>query len=673
MKIGVGTSYYPENWNRERIIRDADLMKKAGLSFVRMGEFAWSHFEPADGEYHFEWLEEAVQIFGERGINSVLCTPSSAAPVWMCRKYPSILRQGRNGERPYFGHRDHTCYSSVKYRELVAAVTEKLAEHFQNNPYVAAWQIDNEPGASRFSQCFCPDCQKKFRQYLKEKYRSLEALNNAWRTPFWSGEFFEWDDVELSDLFDRTMSSKTLESRRFRSREQADFVLFQAEIIRRKMPGVPIGTNNYGIADRYEVFSKLDFAANDCYPNYRPEGAMMDPVRHKMLCALYSGLKPGVSPWILETPPNPAFPMKDLTKFFFWLYAGFGYDRIFYFPWGNAPAGDEKIHLSVVDAFGKPGYQYSEMCKMISEADDVLKEFSFLPLPRSQYAVLRDHDAEWMFSGSDSKRMEQYYKGFYCSYSSLCKTGDFAEIISKTADWSTYKLLVVPVQNNISKALADKLRLFVESGGVVVMNGSSGCFDEYGNYADSTAPEHVSELFGIEIGENRPCTSSLEPVFDDTPEFYRNRPVVKGSLNGKNVTGTFSLWTGYIYPTTAETVMTFANSQLEGHPFCTVNRFGKGFAIYYAADRIDQHLCDEIIRFAAEKAGLTPVSYPENISVIRRGTAVFLYNFGDAETEFSIELKGRNLIGNALQNGKIVLPPFDFALIARDKNGNSFL
>ena len=98
MKIGVGTSYYPENWNRERIIRDADLMKKAGLSFVRMGEFAWSHFEPADGEYHFEWLEEAVQIFGERGINSVLCTPSSAAPVWMCRKYPSILRQGRNGE-----------------------------------------------------------------------------------------------------------------------------------------------------------------------------------------------------------------------------------------------------------------------------------------------------------------------------------------------------------------------------------------------------------------------------------------------------------------------------------------------------------------------------------------------------------------------------------------------
>lgn len=662
MKIEVGTSYYPENWTRERIIRDAELMKNAGLSYVRMGEFAWSHMEPEEGKFQFEWLEEAIRIFGEQGIRSVLCTPSAAAPAWLCKKHPSILRMDRNGDKAYFGIRHHTCYTSKIYRKYVKKITTELADYFKDDPYIAAWQIENEPGATPFSQCFCEDCQIEFRQYLHKRYQTIEALNQAWRAQFWSGEYTCWDEIELNELLDNQISCRGLETRRFRSRIQAEFVHFQAAIIRDKMPDTMIGTNNYCLSDRYEVFSSLDFAGNDVYPNYRSEETMMLPYINKMACTLYSGLKPGTPPWIMETPPNPGWPMKDLTKFFFWLYAGYGYNKIFYFPWGNAMTSGEKIHLSVVDAFGNTGPQYESVKSLIAEADQVLAPYPELPLPHSPCAIIRDHDAEWMYGGCKISWLEQYYKMFCCSYISLCKNVDFAEIVSKDTDWSAYKLIVLPVQNHISKSLAEKMKNFVKNGGILIMNGASGCFDEYGNQTDCIHPEHVNDLFGLEIGENMPCNAN-PPVFENNPEFYRKRPVVKGVLNGKEVRGTFSVWTSYLRLTGAKTLLSFENSQLAGLPFCTINDYGKGAAIYYNANYIDQELCDQLIRFATEKAGLTPISYPEDVSIIKRGNLAFLFHFGEEQVEFSTTLRGKNRLGNALHQDKIKLSPQDIALI----------
>lgn len=662
MKIEVGTSYYPENWNRNRIIYDAELMQKAGLSYVRMGEFAWSHIEPVEGAFQIDWLEEAVEIFAEHGIRSVLCTPSAAVPAWLCKKHPSILRMSRSGERAYLGVRHHTCYTSKILREYIRKITIKLADHFRENPNVAAWQIENEPGASRFLECHCEDCQAGFREYLRAKYQTIGALNKAWKAAFWSGEFSDWNEIDLSALIENTQSCKSLESWRFRSREQAEFVKFQADIIRERIPGVPIGTNNYSIFDLYEGYASLDFAGNDVYPNYgASKEQMLDPFRNKMDCAVYSGVKPGVAPWILETPPNPGWPMKDLTNFFFWFYAGSGNSKIFYFPWGNAMTSDEKIHHSIVDAFSKTGPQYEALKKMIAEADCVLAPYPELPLPHNPCAIIKDHDAEWMYGGSMDSRRITFLNIFKELYQSLCKTADYPEIISSAADWSSYKLIVLPVQNHISRELAEKMRGFVNNGGVLVMNGSSGCFDQYGNYFDGIVPEHVHDLFGVEVGENMPC-KSYEPIFENTPEFFRKEPVVKGVLDGEEVRGTLSTWTAYLRTTSAETILSFENSQLACHPFCTINRYGKGAAIYYGADRIDQALSDKLIRFAAKQAGVTPVPYPEKISVIKRGNLAFLFNFGDETITFPAGFSGKNLIGNALQGTQITLQPQEYAL-----------
>ena len=662
MRIDVGTAYYPEDWDNDRIKYDAGLMQKAGISLVRIAEFAWSRLEPSEGNYQFQWLQDAVRIFGEHGIRSILCTPSSAAPAWMCRKYPEILRRKRSGERAWFGVRDHTCYTSKKYRELVRKIVHQMAIAFKDNPYVGGWQIDNEPGCSRFPECFCPDCQAAFREYLRVKYQTLDNLNQAWHTAFWSGDFTDWEELELEADYDEMGSCRQVESRRFRSREQADFIVMQAGIIRSEMPQTVIGTNNYVRADRYEVFGRLDFAGNDYYPNYHA-GKMTDPAANKFAVGLYAGLKQDAAPWILETPPGPGWPVKDLSRFFFWLYAAYGYEKIFYFHWNNHLGGNEKIHLTVIPPFGRPTHQYERLREMVAEADRALQPYSGLPLPHSPYAIVYDYENEWIYGGGFSRRAASFQESFRDSFAALCKVGGYAEIISPDAEWSRYRLLVLPCFAHISRKTAAKLEKFTKDGGVVVMNGAAGCFDGNGNNLAVPGPEHVHKLFGITIGENKPMSCADPLVYEESAEFASEHVVVRGKLDRVTAAGTIGRWTGYITADTAETVMRFDGSLLDEFPFCTVNAYGKGFAVYYAADRIDRNLCNQIIRFAAGKAGLKPVPYPESVLVTRRGPLVFAINFDRRPAEFSVDWNGKNVIGSALRQGKITIPPEDIAVI----------
>ena len=199
------------------------------------------------------------------------------------------------------------------------------------------------------------------------------------------------------------------------------------------------------------------------------------------------------------------------------------------------------------------------------------------------------------------------------------------------------------------------------------------CFDENGNNLPVPGPEHVHKLFGISIGENRPMSCADPLVYEDSADFSAGHAVVRGELGHVRAVGTIGRWTGYITADTAEVLMRFDGSMLDGYPFCTINPHGKGFAIYYAADRIDQVLCNQMIHFAAGKAGLKPVPYPETVLMTRRGPLVFVINFGSLTAEFPIDWKGKNIIGNALANGKITISPEDIAIIEVQKTtGKNF-
>ena len=189
----IGVDYYPEHWDKEMWITDAELMAKTGIKLVRLGEFAWCRLEPEDSRFDFGWLDEAIGIFSERGIDVVLGTPTNCPPRWLCEQHPSVVPTGRNGSPNPIGIRGHRCVNDPVFLGYAQRIVAEMAEHYKDNKSVVAWQIDNELEANF---CFCPTCNEKHREWLKSKYGTLQALNKAYGNVVWSGEYSSWEQID---------------------------------------------------------------------------------------------------------------------------------------------------------------------------------------------------------------------------------------------------------------------------------------------------------------------------------------------------------------------------------------------------------------------------------------------------------------------------------------------
>ena len=189
-----GGDYNPEQWLKhpEILEKDIEYFKKAHINTVSMGIFSWGVLEPEEGKYEFQWLEDRINQLYENGISTILATPSAARPKWMADKYPEVLQIDETRHRKLFGGRHNFCHSSPVYREKTRAIDLMLSKKFGKHPGVIMWHISNEFGG----ECHCPLCQDKFRQWLENKYKTIDALNDAWCTTFWSHQYQSFSQIE---------------------------------------------------------------------------------------------------------------------------------------------------------------------------------------------------------------------------------------------------------------------------------------------------------------------------------------------------------------------------------------------------------------------------------------------------------------------------------------------
>ena len=303
-----GGDYNPDQWLDRPDILEADIrmMKKAGMNSVTLGVFAWAAYEPREGEYNFTWLREIMDRLYDQGIYTELATPTGAKPNWLARKYPEVLRVQSNGVRDHQGMRHNHCLTSPIYRQKVEELLNHLIDAVGDHPGLILWHISNELGG----ECYCPLCQERFRGWLKEKYHTIDALNHAWWTSFWSHHYDSFDEVEPPfDNGEQSLNGLKLDWRRFTTWNMMDYVHSETAILRKRTPNVPITTNlmeYFPGLDYHKLQRELDFVCWDSYPHWgRPDRsttvtAGMTAFDH----ALIRGCKPDKPFLLMESTPS---------------------------------------------------------------------------------------------------------------------------------------------------------------------------------------------------------------------------------------------------------------------------------------------------------------------------------------------------------------------------------
>ncbi|HET58910.1 MAG TPA: beta-galactosidase, partial [Chloroflexi bacterium] len=468
-KIYLGAAFYPEQWTPAQWAEDIQLMKEAGFTVARVGEFAWSSFEPQEGEYRFDWMDEAIAMLAESGIQTVMGTPTAAPPAWMVQNYPEVLRTGEDGRKVQFGNRCHYCVESPQYHGLTRKLVSAMAAHFGPNPAVIGWQIDNEFGAA----CHCDLCRSAFQQYLQAQYGSLEELNRRWTTSYWSQTYSDWSQIELPR--GKHNPGLMMAYRKYFTDAYRRYQQLQIDALRASIPATQWITHNFhgsmnGL-DHFQMSQDLDLVSYDYYVGSGNNDAALSGMKWD----LARGLKQD-NFWVMETQPasvNWSTINNKLNKgearALAWQAIGHGADAILYWQWRSALNGQEQYHGTLVNQAGKPRPFYEEAAELGDDLQRIGDLLNNTRVAKNQVAILFDFESRWSLEHEPHHKDFDYWSGVLRYYRPLQQMNIGVDIISPEADISDYKLVIAPYMIVIDEQRASKLVQFTNRGGHVVL------------------------------------------------------------------------------------------------------------------------------------------------------------------------------------------------------------
>ena len=562
----LSVCYYPEHWPRERWSEDARRMKELGLSFVRIGEFAWSRLEPEPGRYDFGWMREAMDILGEQGLQVVLGTPTATPPKWLVDAHPDILPVGLDGRRRGFGSRRHYCFSNRVYRAESRRIATALAREFGRHPALAGWQVDNEYGCHDTVTCACPECRAAFQGWLAARYGDIGALNAAWGNVFWSMELQNFGQVELPLACVTTPNpSAVLDHRRFASDTVIEYNRAQVSELRAESPGRFVTTNFMGgftQFDHFKLMQDLDFATWDSYPlGFLDESGLPDDVKvfyarsgHPDIAALNHDLYRAVGRgkfWVMEQQPGPVnwagfnpSPAPGMVRYWTLEALAHGADEVSYFRFRQAPFAQEQMHAGLHTPDGGPDVASSEIEAMWPE----LRALDLEPTGQAEVAIVFDYEAAWVFEAEPQGKSFRYPDLVLTWYSAARALGLNVDFVRPGDNLDGYKLVLVPSLPIVS---AEALSALQSTGAVTVFGPRCGSktstFQIPGNLPpgplQALLPLQVTRVESLRPGLTAPLEafgqvwpvgvwreysrSELEPVQrfqDGVPALYRHGP-----------------------------------------------------------------------------------------------------------------------------------------------------
>jgi beta-galactosidase len=654
--ILLGTSWYPEQWPESRWEADLTLMQKAGVRVTRLGEFAWSRMEPAEGQYDLDWLDRAISACAKHGIYVVLSTPTPGPPAWLTQKYPETLRLQEDGRPAEHGNRQHFNFASPRYREFTRGIAEALAKRFGHNPWVIGWQIDNEYAEESYD----PATKAQFQQWLRARYGTLENLNQRWTTAYWSETFFDWSQIPIQ--LRNGNPGLMLSWKRFVSDTWRSYQKTQIDVIRANSdPKKWITSNMMGWFDgfdHYTVTQDVDLASWDDYVGR----GHLDPGANGAAHDLTRGFK-RKNFWVIETQPgsvNWATVNNSLDKgevrAMAWHAIGHGADAVSYWQWRSALNGQEQYHGTLIGPDGTPVPVYAEVQQIGAEFAKANAALAGT-LPKSEVAILHSYDSRWAIQWQRHNNLYDPVAEILSYYRPLRTLSQSIDIVPPTAPLTQYKLVVAPGLNVIPDDAAKNLIAFVRQGGHLVLGQRSGLKDADNSLQTQRQPGPLVDLLG---GRVEQYYALIDPVPMDGKFGPGHSRLWDEFLNVKEVAGS---------EPKAEVLETYgtSNGWLDGQPAAVTRQMGKGRITYIGAWMDDTGMANAA-KWMADVSGVKQAfgPVPEGVEVSARyastGTIFILINFSKTEQTVALPSQMADILDGGTKTS-VTMPVYGVAVL----------
>lgn len=650
-----GAAYYPEVFPHDEWEADIARMAEAGMNVVRLAEAAWLYLEPAEGQFSFQWLDEVLALCQRHHIAAVLGTPTFIPPAWLVKAHPDILPSTPDGRRMGLGGRHHYCLHSASFIAATHRIVRAMVEHFGEHPNVIGWQLHNEFG---LSTCYCGRCVAAWHGWLRERYGTIQALNEAWGNRCWGHDYVDVEQIPLPSEATEPPEGRhplpiILAHRRFRSDAIRHYQSIQSAELRGHIGHRWLTHNAMGLdlyTDHYDLFADLDVAAWDNYPPLHggwPRVALshglyrrLKPRRHwvmEQMCGSFGG---GETAWASQPAPD------ELSRWVLHSYAH-GAEAVLFWLWRSLPAGNWPYWEGLLTPGGHPteraeeirrvGQQVAKLRPLIDEHPE--HEQASEPNHERRLAIVLSYDNLWALERDKGAPTFAIAAALDDLSTAAAALGASLDVVSPLADLSPYAVVVIPALALVPPDMARHLADYVRAGGIAIVLPRTGRYTWEGTLPRDSAPGPLADLCGLQV---------------------RGYNVLLGAVTvdvGGAIAATGHTWCELIEPTTAQVIATYTGGRYAARPAVTTHRYEAGHAIYIGT-YLDPQGYQQVITIALRCGNLTPRwQVPPGCEVVSQGPLTFLFNHTVEDRTVWIPRDMVSVDERTAYRGPVTLPP----------------